>query len=392
MLTLSIRCLNVLYFRKGETTNLLKLIEITEFLIKRRKFQIVVKVLNFIQNLESENYYVKTEFLMMSGKLFKMEGSQEKALLAFEECFYLASLNDDNKVKIKTIVSISSCYLDLNDLHKAIFYYHKLIDIESILLRNSSAGESPEQNLEIINLELRIAIRQNLFTAHFRLGKLRMCVFYLNEIIEIIDDQLKLENSEKIPVLTTSLIESFEFIQIKMDATIELIKLYIQFKEFLQMDKLLNNILQFVENVCERENEENTLNERQSNSLRFFRIKCYSFCGICQAGLRDYRYSKLCTRKSLCLIDRELEMQKKQVSNDEESVLTTDSFSVGNTNSEARLLTLLKVECLLDASESCSQYKKAFKELKNFNDSYFSDDSLDNFDIDEIESNFNISA
>jgi tetratricopeptide (TPR) repeat protein len=323
----------------------------------------------------------------MSGKLFKMEGSYEKALIAFEECFYLASLNDDNKVKIKTIVSISSCYLDLNDLHKAIFYYHKLIDIEAALLRNSSANVTPEKNPDIINLELRIAIRQNLFTAHFRLGKLRICVFYLNEIIQIIDDQLKLNEVEKYPILNSSIVESFEFIQIKMDATIELIKLYILFGEFLQMEKILSNMLHFVENVCERENVESTLNNRQSNSLRYFKIKCYSYFGICQAGLRDYRYSKLCTRKSLCLIDRELEMQKKQTTHDEDSILTIDSYSSANSSSESRLLSLLKVECLIDASESCAQYKKSFKELKNFNDSYFSDENLDNFDIDEIESN-----
>ncbi len=366
---------------------MLKLIEINDFLIKRRKFQIVVKILNFIQNTETENYYVKTEFLMMSGKLFKLEGSHERALLAFEECFYLASLNDDNKIKIKTIVSISSCYLDLNDLHKAIFYYHKLIDIESALLRNSSANVTPEKNPEIINLELRIAIRQNLFTAHFRLGKLRVCVFYLNEIIQIIDDQLNLNDAEKNSVLNTNLVESFEFIQIKMDATIELIKLFICFREFLKMEKLLDSMLHFVENIYEKENVEHTLNSRQANSLRYFKIKCYSYFGICQAGLRDYRYSKLCTRKSLCLIDSELELQKKQMTNDEDSVLTTESFSSGNSSSESRLLTLLKIECLIDASEACAQYKRSFHDLKKFNDSYFSDDNLDNYDIDEIEGN-----
>ena len=360
-------------------------------LIKSRKFQIVVKVLNFVQNLESDNYYVKTEFLMMSGKLFKMEGNQEKALLAYEECFYLASLSNDNKVKIKTIVSISSCYLDANDWHKAIFYYHKLIDIESSLLNNNSTRESPEEHLEIINLELRIAIRQNLFTAHFRLGKLRMCVFYLNEIIQIIDSQLKLNDPQNFSILNGNLFDSFEFIQIKMDATVELIKLYILFKEFLQMEKLLNSMLQFVENVFEKGDAENSLTQKQSNSLIYFKIKCYSYFGICLAGLRDYRYSKLCTRKSLCLIDREIEMQKNQQqqgNSDEESVLTSDSQVFGSSTNSIRLLTLLKVECLIDATEACVQYKKAFKELKSFNDSYYSEENLDNFDLDEIESNF----
>ena len=372
-------------------TNLLKLIEVTDLLIKRRKYQLVAKILNYLQRLESDNYFIKTELLLISGKLFKLENNNENALLAYEECFYLACLNDDNKMKIKTIVSISSCYLDANNLHKAIFYYHKLLDIESSLINSSKGRSSAELNHDYINLELRIAIRQNLFTAHYRLGKLRMCSFYLNEIVRIIDDQLKLNDIQKEPdqFVNTVLFEFFEFIQIKMDASIELIKLYVLFRDFLLMDKLLKSMLKFVESVCEKEGLESTLNEKQLNSMRYFKIKCYSCLGICLAGLRNYRYSKLCVRKSLCLIDKELDKQRSQTASSADSEIdnksTTSSSVFSATYHEFRLLTLLKVECLLDAVEACVQFKKAFKESKSFNDSYLSD-YLDKFDAQEIES------
>ena len=372
-------------------TNLLKLVEVTDLLIKRRKYQLVAKVLHYLQRLESDNYYIKTELLLISGKLFKLENNNDNALLAYEECFYLACLNDDNKMKIKTIVSISSCYLDANNLHKAIFYYHKLLDIESSLINSSKGRTSAELNHDYINLELRIAIRQNLFTAHYRLGKLRMCSFYLNEIVRIIDDQLKLNDLQKEPdqFVNTVLFEFFEFIQIKMDASIELIKLYVLFGDFLLLDELLKSMLRFVESVCEKEGFESTLNEKQLNSMRYFKIKCYSCLGIGLAGLRNYRYSKLCVRKSLCLIDKELDKQRSQTASSADSDIdnksTASSSVFSATYHEFRLLTLLKVECLLDAVESCVQFKRAFKESKSFNDSYLSD-YLDKFDAQEIES------
>lgn len=105
------------------------------------------------------------------GKLFKSEKNYEKALLAFEECFYLGFSMDDYRLKIKSIVSISSCYLEIGDLHKAILYYQKLIDIETYLLEsqeNMVQTEFNATNEEIINLELRIAIRQNLYMTHLR--------------------------------------------------------------------------------------------------------------------------------------------------------------------------------------------------------------------------------
>lgn len=45
-----------------EATYLLKLIEITEFLIKKRKIKLSIKVLNYIETLESKNYLVNSIF------------------------------------------------------------------------------------------------------------------------------------------------------------------------------------------------------------------------------------------------------------------------------------------------------------------------------------------
>jgi hypothetical protein len=124
-------------------------------------------------------------------------------------------LNEDHKLKIKALVLISSCYLLKSDLHRVIYFYHKILDIESDLLYNNS-GKLTDLNLlqfndEIINLELRIAIRQNLFTAHYRLGKLRLCCYYLKEMTDIIDNQLNLNANE---INRTNLLELFDYIQV----------------------------------------------------------------------------------------------------------------------------------------------------------------------------------
>lgn len=118
------------------------------------------------------------------GKLFKSEKNYEKALLAFEECFYLGFSMDDYRLKIKSIVLISSCYLEIGDLHKAILYYQKLIDIETYLLEsqeNMVQTEFNATNEEIINLELRIAIRQNLYMTHLRY--LNRLIYHLKSLI-----------------------------------------------------------------------------------------------------------------------------------------------------------------------------------------------------------------
>ena len=362
--------------------NLIKLIQLCEDLMKHRKNNIAFQILNYVQSLEIENYFLKTQLLYYSGKLFKNEGNISKAIMAFEECLYLGSLNEDNKVRIKAIVSVSSCYLESGDLHKVIYYYHKLIDIEQNLFRMSSQlkeeiDSSDQFSESLINIELRIAIRQNLFTAHHRLGKLRICCYYLNEIIDIIDKKFNL-NIENINenIFYKILLESFEFIQIKIDASIELIKLYIIFGEYIKLNNLLNGMLKFVEiinefNYANEKHIQASLNNSQMNSLRYFKIKCYSYLGICLAGLRDFRYSKLCTKKALCLIDKEIELKS--------------SLSEESAKNDAKLLKLLKIECLLEASDSCLHQIKVFKEMKITND-LITYDNNDSFNCEEKRS------
>lgn len=194
--------------------------------------------------------------------MFKITQNYDKALLAFEECLYLATLNDDFKLKVKALVNISSCYLQISDLHKVIYYYHKILDIEyDLTLNNVNKQASTNLNAlllndEVINLELRIAVRQNLFTAHYRLGKLRLCCYYLIEMIAIIDNHLDLnfdKNTSK--TISDDVFEFFEYVQIKMDASIELCKFFVMFKEFIKLEILLNKLLEFVEAIIEKGTE-----------------------------------------------------------------------------------------------------------------------------------------
>jgi hypothetical protein len=359
---------------------MLKLIELADLLVKKRKLLVASKVLDFIHSLEDEDYKVKTELLLTSAKLFKSEDNYEQAILAFEECYYLASQQEDHKLKVKCIVSISSCYLELADLHKAIVYYHKLIDIEAFLLSEMGTSGSGEKEMEnSINLELRITIRQNLYTAHLRLGKLRTCCYYLKEVVDIIDKYLSTCSAG-------DNFKLFDFIQIKMDSSLELLKLYSAFSEFILMERMLRQMLRFIETIIEANNDEfnedtQKLTEKQLNSLKYFKLKSYSYLGICMAGLREFRYSKLCTRKCLCLIDRELENTTQLIddkSSEKIEMLRKDLYA----------LKTLKVEFLCDASLASAQNIKTFKEMYTNNiDLLINNDSSSQSKFDMYELN-----
>ena len=151
--------------------------------------------------------------------------------------------------------------MQISDLHKVIYYYHKILDIEyDLMVNNANKQASTNLNIllfndEVINLELRIAIRQNLFTAHYRLGKLRLCCYYLIEMISIIDNHLDLnfeKNTKK--TISDGVFEFFEYVQIKMDASIELCKFFVMFKEFIKLEILLNKLLEFSEAIIAKGN------------------------------------------------------------------------------------------------------------------------------------------
>ena len=111
--------------------------------------------------------------------------------------------------------------------------------------------------------------------------------------------------------------------------------------------------------------------------------------GICQAGLREFRFSKLCTKKCLTLIEKEIKQQNTK--NDGLGAINSpmtasdtsfDSFVSGNPKS----LSLINVECLLNASEAMNQIVKTFKEMKDFDFRILSEnpDDLDEFSKAEV--------
>ena len=310
--------------------------------------------MKFVQKAETDNYHVKIELLIVLGKFFRNQRIFEKAIRTYEECYHLSDLNDDLRLKIKSLVSLSSCYLEMSDLQKVIYYYHKLIDFETHIDSKSLLQSSRSLNFsEIINLELRVAIRQNLFIAHYKLGKLRICCYYLDQIINLIDKSYNYSQPDLDLVSN-----SFDFLQIKFDASIELCKLYYIFGEFIPMKSLLDKIVYFIENIIDK-SLNGEYNQKNLNTLRYFRIKCYSHLGICLAGLRDFRLSRLSTKKSLCLIDSEL-------------------------NADLLVLKSLKIESLLDGVDASNQILKTHFEMENFiNEPILgSNDSFDKFEVD----------
>ncbi len=149
-------------------------------------------------------------------------------------------------------------------------------------------------------------------------------------------------------------------------------------------------MLQFVENLITKAKLENNLDEKPFNNLKYFRIKCFSFMGIAMAGLREFRFSKLCIRKSLALINKESEQKITTTSYRPRTAKTTYSdFTFDSSRDfsvpESKILSLLKIELLMNASDATHQIIKTFKEMKNIDYSILSDFKTDLDEFDEKE-------
>ncbi len=192
-------------------------------------------------------------------------------------------------------------------------------------------------------------------------------------MILIIDNQLDLNNPERM-VSIGLLADMFEYLQIKMDASVELCKFYVMFREFIRLEKLLNSMLAFVENLVDKSQlGEEQLRQKPYVNLKFFKIKCYSLMGVCQAGFREFRFAKLCTRKSLTLVENEM----KANTDDDKAECVSDS----------RGLTSLKIDCLLNGADAASQKIQTFREMKETDFRLMSEtDGADGFSKAEVKS------
>lgn len=181
---------------------------------------------------------------------------------------------------------------------------------------------------------------------------MRISAYYLNEVIDLVDNYFKLDTNQQLdPILIE---DSFELIQVKIDASLELVKLYYVFEEFVLMQNLLDRMLKFTEELIDNVEINTNLREKQTNNLRYFRIKSYSWLGVCLAGLREFRNSKLATKKCLCLIEKEMETYETNIDK--------------NANNGILIyLKSLKVECLIDACQALNQFKKTFEQMSSFN-------------------------
>ena len=338
-----------------ENEMLLRLVRLCDELIGRKRGHVAAKILRYIESLDTDNYALRMQLFYYSGKLFKSRGDVERALLAYEEFVYMGgggSVSGEagasvelTKLKVDALIAVSTCYLQLGDLHKVIFYYHKLLDIEASQETNetkrrerdpsseaASSSSAAHHVVKFIELELRVAIRQNLFTAHHRLGELKQCCFYLNEILAIVDGQLarvhRLAEEGKLKSAGggssvgggSETPPHFDLFQVKMDATNELVKLYVMFEAFVALNTLLNGALAFVETFAERRTFDYGTSERQLTAMRYFKAKCYAQLAICMAGVRNFRYARLCVRKSLHLVDKELAVSTSESTGTEGSV------------------------------------------------------------------------
>lgn len=79
--------------------------------------------------------------------------------------------------------------------------------------------------------------------------------------------------------------------------------------------------------------------------------------GLCLAGLREFRNSKIATKRSLCLVEQEMDHKSSSLSSLE---------SISN-SSMINHIKSLQVECLIDACWSLRQFSRTFKHMRRFN-------------------------
>ena len=280
------------------------------------------------------------------GKIFKADKKYDKAIVAFEESYYLACVLELLPAKIEIIASMTSCYLKLENMPKVIVYYHKLLDIEYDLKKLSK-----EILVENMNLNLRLAIRQNLFTANLRLGKLQTCCECLKEEIDLIDENI---------VEVTNMGMYNDLLKTKFSVAIELSKLYIVEKNYVESDKLLKNQFKYIQEVAKSKNEVDKEN------LTVFEIKIIAYMSLSAAGLCEMRLSMLLSKKVLCKIEKEM----KQLENLEDKA-KKETYLKNYLN--------LQIECLLIVSDACTKRIEVRREMNAF------EEHRTQFDFEEIK-------
>lgn len=270
------------------------------------------------------------------GKVFKYEEDYEKSLIAFEESYYLSCILDNKlEYKIEILTLISSCYLKLNDLNRMIIYNKKLINIENDLIQ-----ENDEKILnKYMNVNLRIAIRQNIYNALFTLNSLNDSIYYLIDLINLIDKQLNENNFNSK--------EWFKYLKLKLNTLIELFKLYLFNEDYILLDEKLIETMNYLDEFF-KTNGDKQINMSYLIELKCFKIKIFNYLSICKASLGNNRLSLQNTRKASSLLD-------KLKSNIKENQFSTaDGNDTKKTCHLSSLdLNKLEIECLLKASDSC---------------------------------------
>ena len=163
------------------------------------------------------------------------------------------------------------------------------------------------------------------------------------------------------------------------------------FGDLVKLENLLAETLRFVDDwLAKHEGEES----REAQRMRAYRAKTYALMGVCLAGVRNFRYSRICSKKSLRLADIELvaesnakSIQEPPGADDQEGTeraadaqeassesnssprgtLAPDgnnqhSQAMRGTTHTSKMLVQTKIDCLLMASEACVQIVDTFRE------------------------------
>lgn len=297
------------------------------------------------------------------GKIFKYEKKYDKAVIALEEAFYLACVLDKLESKIEIIACMTSCYLKQNNLQKVIVYYHKLLDIEFDLKRISN-----DALIQFMSSSLRIAIRQNLFTANFRLNNLKTCCYHLNDLIEIVNENLNQINIDSNKCTELSFKEYNDLLKLKFNTIIELCKLLIVEKDYFDLDKHLKTNLKFIDE-SEIKAAQNEMFASIKDTLSYYRIKFISYLGLCVALLNQARLSKLYTNKAQSLLNKKLKyLEYSQNPNDEQLL---------------KQYLNLEIDCLLIASDTCAKRIEVKRFMHQYNQHESLNEYVDNVKLDE---------
>ncbi|XP_064648996.1 tetratricopeptide repeat protein 28-like [Lineus longissimus] len=177
-----------------------KLCEVGAFLYNSKRYEICIRVLKVAQKVETNQKGITMKVLLTLANAHSALKHNEEAIMLYQDCLKVAVATHDGQYQTKALVNIASLFLELNDTHKSIVYYERLLDLEAEFLVNE--GCLPP----FWTRELECGLRLNLSLAYKSIGNLRQALVHAQKYLALLEkydmkEKLRAESQHNIGML-----------------------------------------------------------------------------------------------------------------------------------------------------------------------------------------------